>query len=66
MTTPEDAMVDESHASEGAAHDGQGDRPHDGQPPVIDIARLAEKVYALMREELRLERARGSTRARSW
>jgi hypothetical protein len=30
--------------------------------PSIDIARLAEKVYQLMRAEARLSRARGNTR----
>ena len=30
----------------------------------IDIARLADKVYRLMREELRLERARGVSTGR--
>jgi hypothetical protein len=30
-------------------------------PPAIDIVQLAERVYRLMREDLRLERARGQS-----
>ena len=30
-----------------------------GEPPVIDIEALAEKVYRLMLAEIRLDRARG-------
>ena len=30
--------------------------------PAIDIEKLAEKVYQLMREEIRLARARGNKR----
>lgn len=32
--------------------------PPPGQPPAIDIARLAEKVYRLMLADLRLTQAR--------
>ena len=42
---------------------GDERRPADGAgpaPPAIDVARLAQKVYTLMRDELRLERARGA------
>jgi hypothetical protein len=31
-------------------------------PPAIDVEALAQKVYQLMREEIRLSRARGDTR----
>ena len=33
-----------------------------GQQPAIDIEKLAEKVYRLMRADARLARARGQTR----
>ncbi len=32
-------------------------------PPAIDIEKLTEKVYQLMREEIRLARARGNKRS---
>jgi hypothetical protein len=31
-----------------------------GQAPAVDLAQLADKVYRLLREELRLDRARGA------
>jgi hypothetical protein len=58
-------MADDVQAVEGAPHDGLHEQAGDARAPEIDIARLAEKVYVLMREELRLERARGATRMRS-
>jgi len=35
---------------------------HSAASPPIDIAKLAEKVYQLMRAEARLSRVRGNTR----
>ena len=39
-----------------------GGHPEDSPAPapVVDVAQLAQKVYRLMRDELRLERARGA------
>jgi hypothetical protein len=59
-------MADDDQTPSDAAPDRPDQQPRDAQHADIDVARLAEKVYALMREELRLERARGATRARSW
>jgi hypothetical protein len=39
--------------------DAGRDRAGDQTPPAVDLARLADKVYRLLREELRLERVRG-------
>lgn len=36
--------------------------PSAGQQPAIDIAKLAEKVYQLMRADARLARIRGQAR----
>jgi hypothetical protein len=58
-------MADDDHASADAAPGGPKEQPRDAQHADVDVARLAEKVYTLMREELRLERARGATRTRS-
>jgi hypothetical protein len=33
----------------------------EAQPPAVDIEQLAERVYRLMKSEVRLERARGVT-----
>jgi|GraSoiStandDraft_46_1057282.scaffolds.fasta_scaffold602573_2 hypothetical protein len=44
---------------------GGGSTPHTASTasPAIDIEKLAEKVYQLMREEIRLARARGNKRS---
>jgi hypothetical protein len=55
--------MDREEASAG----GMGDAPAPGGPPQepeIDIVLLAQKVYDLMRAELRLERARGAATLR--
>jgi hypothetical protein len=58
-------MDDDEHG-----HDEAGGEPppgaDQGAPGEIDIALLAAKVHKLMQDELRLEKARGATRARSW
>jgi len=41
---------EQAHVSEHEAH----------RPPEVDIQLLAEKVYQLMRQELRLEKLRGA------
>jgi hypothetical protein len=56
--------MDTSAAMDGDGHGGAGHGPAQaGQAaadaPGIDMAVLAQKVYRLMREELRLDRARG-------
>jgi hypothetical protein len=51
--------MDEEH--DGASGGTKGDQgPGASKTPPVDIAVLAKKVYRLMREELRLERARGA------
>jgi hypothetical protein len=37
------------------------DSTNEGQPASVDIEQLAERIYDLMRSEVRLERARGVT-----
>ena len=40
----------------------EGKKPDGSAPPgAIDVTKLAAKVYKLMLDEIRLERARGST-----
>jgi hypothetical protein len=50
-----DARTTDAAASHGAA---QPDQAGGQAPPAVDVAQLAEKVYRLLREELRLERVR--------
>jgi hypothetical protein len=51
---------------EGGDH-GSGQPGADGATPgAIDITQLAAKVHKLMQDELRLEKARGASRARNW
>ena len=44
--------------------DSAGGKAAAGEAPAIDIARLADKVFRLMQDELRLERARGAAAGR--
>ena len=43
---------------------GPADDPGRAEAPEIDLAQLAERVYRLLREEIRLERAREGRRMR--
>jgi len=49
----------------GAVHDPSEQQSAAADAPGVDVMRLAEKVYALMRAELRLEKARGAARMRT-
>jgi hypothetical protein len=51
------AETTDAAASRDAA---DADRADGQAPPAVDVAQLAEKVYRLLREELRLDRARGA------
>jgi hypothetical protein len=57
-------MADEQPTT-GAPHEPIGEQSHEGETPAIDIERLTQKVYILMRDELRLEKARGAGQLRS-
>jgi hypothetical protein len=52
----------EAQATDAAAPRGAADADHAGgqTSQAIDLAQLAEKVYRLLREELRLDKARGA------
>ncbi len=51
------AMSDTDTAANAGSQQGTS-----SVPPAIDVEALAQKVYQLMREEIRLSRARGDTR----
>lgn len=53
--------MSESSPPSGGNTSAQGTSPA-GQQAAIDIAKLAEKVYQLMRADARLARARGQAR----
>ena len=45
--------------NQGRSENEQASRPLGAQAPAVDMRKLADKVYRLMLEDLRLERARG-------
>jgi hypothetical protein len=57
--------VSDEQTPAGAAHEPHEQHSQDADASGIDVARLADKVYALMRAELRLEKARGAARMRA-
>jgi len=57
--------VSDEQTPAGAVHDPGEQQSPAADAPGVDIARLADKVYALMRAELRLEKARGAARMRA-
>ncbi len=60
MTRPASRRPDE--APDRSPSQDQSAQRHD----TIDIEALAERVYRLMREEARLERARGVAAGKQW
>jgi hypothetical protein len=63
METAGSAHMDQDGSNEtGGVATASTEHPAGADPATeIDIVRLADKVYRLMREELRLERARGAS-----
>jgi hypothetical protein len=57
--------MDDEQAPLGTPHDPSGEEPRAAEAPAVDVERLAQKVYTLMRDELRLEKARSAGRLRS-
>lgn len=49
--------------SKDVVDSGNAQRPSSTASPTIDIEKLAEKVYQLMRAEARLAQARGNRRS---
>jgi hypothetical protein len=52
-------MNDNRDASEPTPSAAHGNRAEEGSAAAIDVEKLADRVYNLMLDELRLEKARG-------
>jgi hypothetical protein len=59
-----DLQADEGLSNAGASPASAEAKQQEATAPAIDVEKLADKVYRLMHEELRLCRVRGQGRSR--